>query len=927
MFNESENTTSAELLLQLINKFKTVFTGRTSQSAHPGAIISVIIDNRSVTAKACTSITPGSVSVLKTTTGDYLAFTESTTYQSRAVTPYFRRNRQVNRRYIAEVESSTNKTPVLFTNKEEIKVPILFSENKKEYGNVGVLFAKFKTYDEDPFELCKCKKYQALQGECVEVCNQDGEFETLEDCNQFRGNATGGSITNYYAIANHNAGFNPGKPPSNWRTWGEPAWNAYTVFTVGGVAIERCLDILFTTNELGQTKYALTQSNYKHCGLLEYPNVKRWLGVDGNTYSDSEVILYFVGVWQWYDFGMTLELRRNYYSYDNTRIGNQGFATGIPQYPPPTGGQVFIHMDIDYSLGSQESITVECEGQGSVVLPPETRLGYIRWFAAKGKLNGYQSETLTFNPPPLPTRPRTNSNTGKYLTIEYYLGGDRREPLKLGEYYIDNTYIDYRLLQQPFTETIPSKLTQGDIPDSILRKFNLDGNLLYPSWFKYERGENDYQYTFKGNEHEKIITNIYQSLIGDSGNFTNGNIFTDTLKVVANIVRLSEFESEVCIKYGVVNTSRYEVGSRANIANWCHIDIIKVNKGSVSKTTYKHPETVTVDVRNLTAPWCTNWLYAKESTIGNTYYGSEREQLNYFGGEGDRELTTICHYSNWKRFLKPEIAQYLKSNLETIKSSVKTQHYEVFSTPASKSQLGLYGINFRIIGDKLYATDVIPHQPVKVIATRHTGEKEYITCLGTAIKYKDVEAYIRFGETERTAPSDYTDMHNSTTVRSIIETLVDQATFMYKTYKTAKTKIFKIPEDVVILEISPYIEPSKIEDSTILLPDIKFTSFLATIITDTEGIGIIYGATIRNTLNWVNSHIPKTRSTVLYQEYTTNSILNKYYKYYRAYFSYIELPSDNNPFVFKTCNNITTEYPFEYQSIIYGVPIIEGFCE
>lgn len=923
MFSNSDERISADLLLNLINKFKTVFIGRTSQSAQPGANISVIIDNRSVTAKACTSITPGNVSILKTTKGGYLAFTELNTYQSRKVTPYFRKNNQINKRYIGEVESSTNKTPILFTNEEEIKAPILFSENKKEYGNVGVLFFKYKSYQEYPEELCKCKKWQPLQGRCVQVCNENGEFETEEECNQFRNTSNAGSVTNYYSISNYGNGFVRGKRSSFWTAYNQPEYNAYTFTTIGGIPIKDCLyifsiDVLDNNGQpTGQREYAFTLSYYTDCGLNEHPEVKRWVGIDDQLYSDSEVIMYFAGVHQQYNYGMELILKRGYSTYDNSRyLGNSGFASISSQYPPPTGGNVFVHFDISIKalLGG---LTVQCDYQSTPVYIPEgTQLGYARYFRNFGKLNGYLEESLTFTPPPLPNAPTPpesyNPDYINHVSVEFYLGGDRREPLKLGEYYAGLETYDTGF-KKDYDSGNYQKFFKMHSQDSSYRtvKYLEDGNILLPSWFKPAVYGTVKGFEFNGTETENAFR------IGASGGSSYGTSPIYTLLsrfIIANIVRLSEDETEICVKYGVFNKSRYEVinqsPSRRTDTIWCNIDIIKVNKGNISKTTYKYPEVPAVDARNWSAPWCTNWFHSRNGVIGAI--GSQ--QSNWYGSNGDIDNSSIIGFGNHLNYIRPEIAQYLAGVLRIQKTHFTLQSTEFNAIPVDKKQIINMGVNFRIISDKLNMYDILPYQPVIVRVTRENIEKEYTVCMASAIKYKDIDVYIRFGESERTAPDNYNEGNNY-----LYGVARYESSFGFNSWKSAKAKVFKIPEDSIILEISPFINLDKIEQSTLILPDIVYSSNLVTEILGQEEY--VVGKENKGIVKWVNTYIPPVSNI----KYTYQN--NTYYGYYKAadstlFYDYYY----TEPFKFISCNNVTTEVPYSSNTRLYGAVVIEGWC-
>lgn len=929
---DSENNISANLLLDLINKFKTIYTGTTGQSAAPGSNITVIIDNKNIIAKACTSIKPGIVSVLKTKDDKYLAFCEKLTKQTKQNIPQFRRNRQINKRYVGETESSSNKTPILFTNKEEIKAPILVSENKIEYGNVGVLFAKFKTYEEYPSELCKCEKWQPLKDKCVKVCDENGEFDTEQECNTFRANRNAGQSDRYFATSDYNGFFNGGKAASFWTEYNQPKINGYTFTTLNGIPIKECLYIPFTNvydeqgNPTNNKKYALTKSYYKNCGLEEYPDIERWVDINGDLHKDSEVIMYFAGVFQQYNYGMELVLINGYKTYDNTPIGNNGIGQLSNQYPAPLGGNVFTHEDISIQVGQGEAYAVKCDYQDeAVMLPPYTQLGYCRYFRTYGKLNNYLKETIYFNPPALPDKvqPIEADNNEKYVSIEFYLGGDRKEPIKLGEYFLEKKLTRFYRFTNNYSFEI------FDYPYDRQSEYEKEGNLLYPSWFNVN---NNNTYFFNGNEHQQLITSIYEYLRSSNGLLNSLARFN----IAAYIVRLNENETEICIKHGRFNQSYYENSIRKTDTLWCNIDIIKVNKASIEKTTYKYPDTPIVSSENWASPWCTNWSYAKEGVI-TTNSQTDSYQVNYPTTNGDIDNTSIRAFNNYKKFKKPELAQYLSSNLALLKTYFNRQTFEITSIPVDKNQLsGGYGCNFRVIEDNLYCYDIIPYQPVKVKAIRNNIEKDYIPILMTAIKNKDVEVYLRYGETQRTTPTEYFDYYNYGGKKEQISLLHKYGTFNFKEYKTIKTKIFKIPEDSLLLEISPYVNTSKIQNSTLILPDILFSSNLVNVSYDRSGENEI--VEFKNIIKWTNSFIPQLDSvgTLVHTYQWGNesyirpeyrNLTDKTYYYYYVYQSNLTLPNNEEPFLFTECNNNTIEYPYIYRSKLNNTPIIEGFCE
>lgn len=646
----------------------------------------------------------------------------------------------------ALIESVAMEVPGLIATKE-LFVPALIQKTQAEYGAIAVLFAKFRFVTEFPTELCRCVRYQPLANGCAPICNGDGVFETPEECADFRNNASGGVVNRYYATAQNSAWM--GFQSTNSLTEVAPSANLFVL-------------------KFGSTPM-IRQENL----LVGGTYVSRWVGQGGGYYEEKDLDLYYVGAEFWRPGGVVqLELTGYNYSSPN--------------------GISFNFSDFKSVQGSYPQDPIQIFGlQGCMTfIIPDNRISQVS--RPRGVLQGFANVPFTASPPVFPAAPTPvyPNNEGKYTILQLYLGGDRETPLLLGEFLLRRSLglSDTAFL---FDRLVPSQ----DDQSYIYQKWLADADYFLPEWASTETAGDGFTYIKapSTDDNKKAIVALFTWTNTDGFNPENFQSY---------IVKLSETESEICIKYQTFKQVKRiaQVGSSSYVEYkviWCEIIIMKVSGGSVSRRTYNYPEAVSVDPRNWAAAWCKNWVKSEDD-----YSPSSTGTVEFFTKENINTL-----------FNNVEPAIYLDAHLKGIRGSWRNQSPEAVLFPANSKSTCLKGVNFTTIDNKLYALDAKLNQSFKI----NRNDKEYTVLMPEAIKHQTTEVFVRFGEVERL---DYENFYytNDGKLTNYYYRFDNYRIWQLKgTPRAVKAKVFKIPSDSIILEISANLEPSKFEASSLII--------------------------------------------------------------------------------------------------------------
>lgn len=860
----------------------------------------------------------------------------------------------------ALIESISTYCPSLIARKE-LFIPALIEKNQLEYGNTAVLFAKFSFKESVPEEDCRCKKYRPSNNGCVLTCDGTGMFDTPEECaninQQFQQ-----PTTMYYHYAIGFGSLDPGYTDESVIQYGG-SQNGWIFVGPSGEKIVSCQRRWF--DGVTEIEHPIYESFYPNCttgqglSLASNPDFSRWIGESGARFRDSQIDVYYAGRFRYLGNMMMLDLT-GYRSLgqDWPSVGMGGFKSVTYTYPQkPTDLGLANHYVWRWDAGDREAevtnynFYIMCQGNKFYPARNESgvgSLGRLRNWNRYGKITGYETRTITSVPASWPAPPWQDPTPSKYkyTYIQLYLGGDRREPLYLGEFKLDNAFIGpYGVFPEitslgedghtPFTDNY--WVNSSDATSNLYRnKLILDGDILLPSWV--EKGE-----TYGGSGVAQLTTkNTYEvnklavtEVFNTRGGSTRSSNWSSYFK--AHVVKLSEEETEICIKHHVsrrfkrFHVDEYGYKSAVYDVIWCEITMVKIYRGSVSTRTYKFPEDVATDRRNWTSTWCKNWIHTENEYIGFSY---GQIDINERGDSliPDHPNTTgfwnhKLSYDNWPKLANGNDTlaslRYLCANLSWRKQNIGVQSPELDGYPVNHLAPLTIGTNFKALSDKLMMYEVKANQSFQFIKQISGVNKTLNILLPEMIKQQDVEAFVRYGEVEKLLPDHqniyywkeetyswprpHTVMYNNSNYNQY-------KTFQFKSssIKVAKTKIFKIPEDSVILEISCYIDPLKLENSSsIIKPQIYESQFTYE---ERENTFVVEG--VRRWLD--NSVIPGIAD-----------IPDNYYSGSRIIdwaLPNIAIPWNASPKTLTGCNETHT-FQGDYTFQLDGNPHIKGYCE
>lgn len=754
------------------------------------------------------------------------------------------------------VEIISNACPSLIASKE-LFVPALIQKTQAEYGAIAVLFAQFRFVTEFPTELCRCVRYQPLQNGCALTCNGDGAFETAEQCAQFRANASSGMINRYYATRQNNEWV--ALRSSTSLTEIAPSVNLF-------VAKSGFIPMIRQEN-------VLVNGNY----------VSKWVGQNGGYYDEKDIDLYYVGAEFWRPNGIVqLELTGYGWLSPNGNNFNQADFRSVqasyPQNPIPL-----------FELQNCQTFTI-----------PNNRISTVS--SPRGILKGFATVSTPVSPPSFPASTTVSpNNEGKYTILQLYLGGDRETPLLLGEFLIRTGLLASNIWGINLSDTAllyNGQLSSQSEPYYIYQKWLADEKYFLPEWMSTQQSNGQrFAKVSTTDDNKKAILSTFTNI--DQFNLANFK---------CHLVKLSETESEICIKYQTfkqVKGIRVEGSSSYVEYNiiWCEIIIIKVNRGSVSKKTYKYPEEVVTDPRNWTSPWCKNWEHT-----------GDKGDFSYLDVASIWRSGNFWQHQNVNNSFpgKFELSSYLEGNLAALHQRWGDQSPEIYNFPVNSKSCCAKGVNFISFNNKLYSLDAKVNQSFKVTK----NNKQYTVLLPEIIKHQTTEVMVRFGEPEKIDYNNNYFASNGNLKDFKYEFFGNRTLWQLKGVpKVFKSKVYKIPSDSIIFEISAGIDPIKFEASTLAFnPQIYETEFSYYY----EGIVMIKIADVsfldsNNRLNPETSEQAISENTSMFG-YLGSMVLRAKY---------------NTPYSLTRCNEPNYTFPSAYEDYysIRKPPIIKGYCE
>lgn len=672
----------------------------------------------------------------------------------------------------ALIESVGMSVPSLIETKE-IFIPALIEITKADYGLVSVLFGKFKFYNSFPEDLCTCKKWMPTSNGCVLTCNGEGMFDTQQECENFRntGSPHGGNpeepIKFYYAVKNFGDTWLAGRLQNAYEEYG-PSSNLFVA-------------------KAGNIK--LTGQLYNPMEPDDALKVT-WTGENGGSFFNHEVDLYYVGAEKYYRLGnfFDFQLELNSSGY----LGVGGAVSSDPRSQFKSINFCWPENPIDkWDLAGAKTFTQSVDP--------------TLWLY-RGELLGYEVLQADSIMPVFPTSPNPypSDDNGNYWGLELFLGGDREVPISLGEFLINAS---------PIPSSVQSVEKAVEIKDEEMSWYQ-EGNLLLPDWMQFDLPTKTIRY--EGGDKNKL-------------NNLNLRYWSEIPNIRSYAVKLSETETEVVVKYSTFRKfKRISSGTVLYDIMWCQIAVIKVSRGNIERKNFKYPETVECDPRNWAAPYFKNWYCSQipDESPGALpehrldQYSDTEISYNPFSGSPARGFFYIK--TGYGQFAFPEMAKYLFANTLQLREWIG-QNWEVFAYPLNPQAMHTKGVNFNVSNNKLCAWDIKPNQSIEI----EKNSRSYILPLLDAIKFSSVDAYIKYGELKRPEvveggydnyqefeyfyPVPYFALYN--------DEYLDNRNFSFKPNpKIAKTKIYKIPDDCFVIEATAFVDPVKLETSSIVLP-------------------------------------------------------------------------------------------------------------